>query len=168
MMARAHPTLALRPFLAADAPLLAEVFRASIAELTGEDYNQAQQEAWAAAADDEHAFGAKLAGQLTLVATMDGSAVGFASLEGADKIEMLYVHPAIAGQGVGAMLCDALEKLATSRGALKMTVDASDSACGFFERRGYLARQRNTISRHDNWLANTTMEKKFSVKESVR
>ena len=30
MMARAEPKLALRPFLAADAPLLAEIFRASI------------------------------------------------------------------------------------------------------------------------------------------
>ena len=53
MMARAHPQLALRPFLPADAPLLAEIFRASIEELTADDYSEAQQEAWAAAADDE-------------------------------------------------------------------------------------------------------------------
>ena len=33
MTARAHPELALRPFLAEDMPLLAEIFRASIAEL---------------------------------------------------------------------------------------------------------------------------------------
>ena len=37
---------ALRPFLAADAPVLAEIFRASIEELTGEDYSAAQQAAW--------------------------------------------------------------------------------------------------------------------------
>ena len=48
---------------------------------------------------------------------MDGSPVGFASLEGADDIDMLYVHPAAAGQGVGTMLIDALEKLAAARGA---------------------------------------------------
>ena len=35
MTARAKPKPALRPFLPADAPLLAEIFRASIAELTG-------------------------------------------------------------------------------------------------------------------------------------
>ena len=34
MMARAHPTFALRPFLIEDTPLLAEIFRASISELT--------------------------------------------------------------------------------------------------------------------------------------
>ena len=52
---------------------------------------------------------------------MEGSPVGFASLEGKDKIDMLYVHPAAAGQGVGAMLIDALEKLAGSRGAPKLS-----------------------------------------------
>ena len=38
MMTRVQPKLALRPFLPADAPLLAEIFRASVAELTGDDY----------------------------------------------------------------------------------------------------------------------------------
>ena len=52
MMARAHPQFALRPYLPQDAPLLAEIFRASIEELTDDDYNAGQQEAWAAAADE--------------------------------------------------------------------------------------------------------------------
>ena len=119
MMAQAHPKLALRPLLPADVPLLREIFRDSIEELTADDYTEAQQEAWASVADDEAAFGKKLAGELTLVATLEGSPVGFASLEGKDKIDMLYVHPAAAGQGVAAMLIDALEKLAGSRGADK-------------------------------------------------
>jgi putative acetyltransferase len=158
-MAEAHPQLALRPFLPADVPVLVEIFRASIAELTGDDYSETQQEAWAAAADDEAGFGAKLAGQLTLIATLSGSPVGFAALAGGDTIDMLYVHPAAAGQGVGAMLIDALEKLAGSRGAGKLKVDASDTARGFFEKRGYVAQQRNTVSRAGEWLANTTLQK---------
>ena len=40
------------PFCRQDAPMLAEIFRASIEELTEDDYSPAQQEAWAAAADD--------------------------------------------------------------------------------------------------------------------
>src|ERR1044071_1038971 len=93
MMALAHPKLALRPMLPADAPLVAEIFRESIAELTGDDYSEAQQEAWVATADDEDAFANKLAGQLTLIATLGGSPVGFISLAGKDHIDMLYVHP---------------------------------------------------------------------------
>jgi putative acetyltransferase len=167
MMARAHPKLALRPFLAQDAAMLAEIFRASIKELTPEDYNPSQQEAWASAANDEAAFAARLAKHLTLIATLEGSPVGFASLEDGRNIDMLYVHPAVAWQGVGAMLCDALEKLAAARGATHLTVEASDSASEFFKHRGFSAEQRNTISVGNEWLANTTMKKKLAEKRSA-
>ena len=153
----------LRPFLPSDTALLAEIFRASIAELTNDDYTEAQQAAWMASAGDEAAFGARLAGELTLVATIDGAAVGFAALKGADVIDMLYVHPAVAGKGVGAQLCDALEKLAAARGATKVTADASDTAIGFFERRGFVPQRRNTVPRDDEWLANTTVQKTLSA-----
>ncbi len=163
MMARVLPKLAMRPMLLTDVPLLAEIFRASIEELTTDDYSEAQQEAWASAADDEGEFGARLAGELTLVATYDGAAVGFASLVDNMRIDMLYVHPAASGQGAGAMLCDALEKLAAARGTKQLTVDASDSARGFFEKRGFKAQSRNTISLADEWLANTTMTKTLAA-----
>ena len=145
MMAQALPKPALRPFLPADTPMLAVVFTAAIQELTGDDYSEAQQEAWASAADDEEEFGARLAAELTLVATHAGAAIGFASLKDNTQIDMLYVHPAAAGQGAGAMLCDALERLAAARGSKQLSVDASDTARGFFERRGFVANTRNTV-----------------------
>jgi putative acetyltransferase len=159
MMAQALPKPALRPFLPADTPMLAAIFVAAIEELTTDDYSEAQQEAWAAAAEDEDAFGKKLAGELTLIATMQNSPVGFASLKGNDHIDMLYVHPSVAGQGVGAILCDALEKLAGARGTKTLSVDASDNALDFFKKRGYVAQQRNSVTVHGEWLANTTMRK---------
>jgi putative acetyltransferase len=94
MTAATQANLGLRPYLPADAPLLAEIFRASVEELTGDDYAPAQQRAWAAVADDEAAFTKRLGGALTLVATMQGEPVGFASLAGGEKIDLLYVHPA--------------------------------------------------------------------------
>ena len=161
-MGQSLPKPALRPYLASDAPMLAQIFAAAIHELTGDDYSEAQQEAWAAAAEDEDEFGKKLAGELTLIATMQNSPVGFASLKGNETIDMLYVHPSVAGQGVGAMLVDALEKLAGARGAKALSVDASDTAVEFFRKRGYVAKQRNSVPRHGEWLANTTMQKQLS------
>jgi putative acetyltransferase len=158
-MARSLAKPGLRPFLPADAPVLAEIFQASIEELTGDDYTEAQQAAWASLADDEKAFGARLAQQLTLVATMDGSPVGFASLKDNEQIEMLYVHPAVAGQGVGAMLYDALEKLAGARQAKRLVADVSDTAEDFFRRRGFQPQRRNSVPMGDEWVATTTMEK---------
>ena len=165
MTPRPQEKLAMRPMLPADVPLLAEIFRAAIEELTGDDYNEAQQEAWAAAADDLEAFAAKLAGELTLVATYGGAAVGFAALAENRRIDMLYVHPAAAGQGAGAMLLDALEKLAAGRGTAELAVEASDTARGFFEKRGFAAKTRNTVFRAGEWLANTTMVKPLSAKD---
>ena len=158
-MGQALPKPALRPFLREDIPVLAAIFVAAIEELTGDDYSEAQQQAWASAADDEEQFGKRLAGQLTLIATLRNSPVGFASLKGADQIDMLYVHPSATGQGVASMLCEALEKLAGGRGAKSLTVDASDNAQQFFLKRGYVAMQRNTVTVNGEWLANTTMQK---------
>jgi putative acetyltransferase len=158
-MGQALPKPALRPFLAEDIPVLAAIFAASVEELTGDDYSEAQQQAWASAVDDEEKFGKRLASELTLVATLRNSPVGFAALKGADHIDMLYVHPSAVGQGVASMLCDALEKLAGGRGAKSLTVDASDNVQEFFLKRGYVAKQRNTVTVNGEWLANTTMQK---------
>src|SRR3979490_2963337 len=126
VMAQTLSKPALRPMLPEDIPVRAEIFAAAIEELRGDDYSEAQQEAWASAADDEEQFGKRLASELTLIATLENSPVGFASLKGADHVDMLYVHPGVVGQGVASMLCDALEKLAGSRGAKSLSVDASD------------------------------------------
>ncbi|MEA2862356.1 MAG: putative acetyltransferase [Bradyrhizobium sp.] len=158
-MGQALPKPALRPFLAEDTPVLAAIFVAAVEQLTGDDYSEEQQEAWASTADDEDEFRKRLAGALTLVATLQNSPVGFASLKDGNHIDMLYVHPGAVGQGVAALLVDALEKLAGGRGAKALTVDASDNALEFFAKRGYAAKQRNTVTVHGEWLANTTMEK---------
>ena len=149
--------------LAEDTPMLAAIFVASIEELTGDDYSEAQQEAWAQAAEDEEAFGKRLAGQLTLIATIQNAPVGFASLKGPDHIDMLFVHPSVAGHGVASMLVDALERLAGARGAKTLTVDASDTAEPLFKKRGYVAKQRNTVTLNGEWLANTTMQKTLAA-----
>jgi putative acetyltransferase len=157
-------TPALRPFLPADTPVLAAIFAAAVEDLTGDDYSAAQQEAWAGIAEDEEKFSKRLAGTLTLIATLQGSPVGFATLKGADHIDMLYVHPGAAGRGVGSMLCEALEKLAGGRGAKSLTVNSSDNALEFYSKRGYVAQQRNSVTVNGEWLANTTMQKTLGGK----
>ena len=162
-MGQALPKVGLRPYLPADTSVLASIFAASIDVLTEEDYSQAQRDAWASAAEDEDKFGKRLAGQLTLVATIASSPVGFVSLKGADHIDLLYVHPSVARQGVATTLCDAIEKLSVARGATALTAEVSDTAQEFFTKRGYEGQSRNTVSVGDEWLANTTMKKTFAV-----
>jgi putative acetyltransferase len=159
--ARAKPVFALRPFLPEDTPLLADIFRASVEQLTEDDYTPAQQDAWAADADDLEAFAERLGKHLALIATMDGTPIGFITLDAPTSIGLFYVHPAVAGHGAGRMLYDAVEKISASRGTPHLTVEASDTAREFFARRGFTPQQRNTVSVGNEWLSNTTMKKQF-------
>ena len=159
-------TVSLRPYLPTDAPLLIDIFRASIEDIASEDYAADQCEAWMATADDAKAFAARLASQLTLVGLVDGAEAGFISLKGADHIDLLYVHPDYARQRVASTLCDAVEKLAGARGAAKMSVDASDTAQPLFAARGYIAERRNTVTLGEQWLGNTTMRKPLAANDA--
>jgi putative acetyltransferase len=161
----AKPRVSMRPYLATDAPLIAEIFRASVQELTGDDYDLAQQEAWASLAEDEESLAKRLAHSLTLVGLLDGDPVGFISLADGSRLDMLYVFPSAAGQGVGTMLAHAIEKLASARGISRLSADVSDNAQEFFTRRGFIPRQRNTVPVAGQWLGNTTMEKQLPAKE---
>ena len=158
--------VSLRPYLPADARRCAEIFRSSIDQLAADDYDEEQREAWASRADDEQAFGSRLTGALTLLAMIDGAVVGFASLKGADQVDMLFVDPEFARRGVGRTLVDALTRLAQARGARRLTTEASDVAKPLFERQGFTAQKRNLVRVGDEWLANTTMTKTLGAESA--
>jgi putative acetyltransferase len=141
------------------------IFRSAIEELAADDYDEDQRAAWASRSDDVEAFGARLAGMLTLVAIVQGGPVGFASLKG-DVVDMLFVDPAVAGRGVGATLLDALVKLAAARGVKKLISEVSDTARPTFERQGFIAEKRNLVRKDDQWLGNTTMAKTLGAPAS--
>ena len=167
MSARVKPQFALRPFLPQDTPFLADVFRASVESLTEEDYTPAQQDAWASEADDLEALAERFGRHLTLIATMEGSPIGFITLDAPTDIGLFYVHPAVAGQGAGRMLYEAIEKISAARGTPHLSVDASDTSRDFFSHRGFTPEQRNTVSVGNEWLSNTTMKKKLTTEKGT-
>ena len=151
----------LRPYLPGDTMALRELFAQSIEELTQDDYDEDQRLAWIATAAEAEAFQARLAQSLTLVVHSQGEYLGFASLRDNKTIDMLFVHPYYAGEGVGTALLSALEKIATARGADVLSADASDTAQEFFEKHGFEATKRNSVPLDDQWLSNTTMIKRL-------
>ena len=148
--------IGLRPYLPTDASTCAQMFRDSVELLTDDDYDEEQRTAWASGADDEKAFGRKLADGLTLVALVDGAPAGFAMLK-VDVIDFLYVSPSFVRRGVGAALLDALTKLARARGVVKLKADVSETARPLFTKSGFIGERRNLVSIGDAWLPNTTM-----------
>lgn len=129
-----------------DAEAIRAVHLASIRGLGGERYTEAQVEAWAhdrdptkyPVEDDETAF---------FLAERGGSIVGFgwlrlepdpdfaAAVDG--KIGAIYVHPAVARQGVGTTLYQALETRAREAGLGSLGLWASLNAVPFYETVGY-------------------------------
>ena len=157
----------LRPFLPADTMALRELFAQSIEELTQDDYDEDQRAAWASAAEDAGEFAKRLGSATTLVVHVEGEHLGFASLKDNAILDMLYVHPHYAGEGIGSALCDAVEKIAAARGADALTVEASETAVLFFEARGYVPMKRNSVPVGDLWLTNTTMKKELRPKPAA-
>ncbi len=151
-----HP---LRPLLPSDIAGLRELFAQSIDVLAADDYDEAQRLAWISRAEDGQAFAQRLMTATTLVVEREGELLGFASLKDNSQIDMLYVHPYAAGEGVGTTLVDALERIAAGRGTETMSVDASETAIAFFEALKYQPLRRNSVPIEDQWLTNTTMTK---------
>ena len=158
-----NQTFPVRPFLPADVAALQELFAQSIDELCTEDYSDEQRLAWISRAEDRRAFGSRLAAMTTLVVQIGGDYAGFGALKDNTKLDMLYVSPHYAGEGVGTALCDTLERLAGGRGATEITVDSSETAVMFFEKRGFIASSRNLMPVDDQWLSNTTLVKKLGI-----
>ena len=90
----------------------------------------------------------------------DGSAlVGFGSLEGADLLDMLFVHRDHQGRGVARLLAGAPERDAQDRGAHAVRTFASITARPFFERQGYVVLRENVAVRAGMQLTNFLMVK---------
>jgi putative acetyltransferase len=138
---------------------LRELFAQSIEELSQDDYDEDQRAAWASAAEDAGAFAKRLAAMTTLVVQIEGNYAGFGALKDNSVIDMLYVHPYHAGEGIGSAILAALERIAAGRGGEALTLDAGENAVLFFEGRGYAPVRRNSTPVSDLWITTTTMTK---------
>jgi putative acetyltransferase len=107
----------MRPMLPEDVPLLAEIFRASIEELTGDDYSEAQQAAGRPRTMSR--VGGAFAGELTLVATHGAQGGGFAAL--ADNARRHALRASGGGCGRRQHALHALEKPAPAWRAKELT-----------------------------------------------
>lgn len=166
MSARASRKPSLRPYLRSDLPILSEIRYAAIEELTIEDYDEDQRQAWLSSCEDEEMLAQSLEKSLTIVALVGGRPVGFIAMQKKGLIDQLYVDPAVARTGVASSLCDAIEKLAAGRGMTELAVDASDTAKPLFEKRGFVAQHRNTVEIEGQWLGNTRMTKQLAPRKA--
>jgi putative acetyltransferase len=148
-----------RTFQRGDATALAALFRDAVMQLTGACYDTAARLAWASAADEADAFAARLARGLSLVAMQGDGFVAFGQLYPASHVEMLYVAPRAAGQGLAATLLARLEAQARVAGAAALTAEVSLCAAHCFARAGFHVLGEEVVARDGVSLRRFRMQK---------
>ena len=153
----------VRPYRPEDAPALVALFHASVHQIGGLYYSQAQVDAWAPEVPDAARFRARAAdGRTVLVAVDDDDApLAYGDVEDDGHIDHLFCRPDAAGTGVAAALYAAIEAAARARGIDLVYVEASVPARRFFLKRGFDMIGRRDFEMGGVAIHNFEMEKRL-------
>ena len=128
----------IRSYKEEDAPILRDLFWNTVHTVNAVDYTRIQLDAWA-----------------PVVVENDGHIVGFGDIDAQGYLDRLFVHKDHQNEGIGTMLCDALEALVTKR----VITQASITAKPFFAHRGYRCIQKQIVYVRGVAMENYWMEK---------
>ncbi|MFB6233777.1 MAG: N-acetyltransferase family protein [Halopenitus sp.] len=151
----------------------------SILGLGRSSYSTEQAEAWAAGcATADYRATIESAERYCIVAQEDRGVVGFGTLalEAPDEydppvdgeVRAVYVHPAVARDGVGTALYEDLETTARKKGYRTLGLTASRNAVPFYEARGYerVRETDNEFSGHESTgVSGTVLQMRKELKE---
>ena len=138
----------VRQYIDADCAGCMNVFFRAVQIGAAGAYDQAQRDAWCPEipqASQENCD--RLAGADSVVAELDGTVIGFMSLEKDGHLDMAFVAPEHMGQGVAGALYDQLFAKAQHRGLCRLNTEASHLARGFFARKGWQVVKPETVTR---------------------
>lgn len=154
----------VRPYRDGDAPHLSEIYFESVRQIARRDYTAAQVEAWAPAPPDARNIDLRARDGRILLVALDDAAhpIAYGDLERDGHVDHLYCHPTWVGKGVASCLYEQLERIAREQQLIRLFVEASETARPFFEKRGFISRERNVTQVRGVWLHNYTMEKVIS------
>lgn len=97
----------------------------------------------------------------TVVAELDGSAVGFGCWESAGIVSAMYILPEYQGLGIGRKLMDALLERMTDCTQIRLQVlEGNDSAIGFYRHLGFRFTGEVEMTKYSSvhpalWMART-------------
>lgn len=149
----------IRLYADADAPAIAQIYFDAVHIGTAAHYDADQRRAWAGEAPRPDKWRDRLQGMTVFVAEEAGTVTGFMSIDATGFLDLAFVAPGAAGQGVGGALYRHVEAVARDLGATRLHAEISLAARPFFERRGWRVIRRQSIARAGICLTNFQMEK---------
>ncbi len=146
----------IRPYQPEDIGEIVLLFYYTVHSVNLRDYTPEQAEAWAPHPPSAARWHSVLRVHNTFTALEGGHVVGFGDIDATGYLDHLFVHKDHQRRGIAGALCDRLESLYPEKA---VTVHASITARGFFERRGYRVVREQQIERRGVLLTNFVMEK---------
>ena len=158
---------AVREFQLTDVDQIATLFYDTVHAINAHDYTAEQLAAWAPklSADEREEkiqrLRASLSQNISYVAVVGDTVIGFADITGNGYLDHLFVHKDSQGQGIASGLLRRVEPEALGRGVKQISTDVSITAKPFFEHKGYVAVCPQTISVRGVSMGNFKMIKGF-------
>ena len=162
-MSRIAALIELRRYRPEEAAATLAVFRAAVRTTALADYSPLQVQAWAPDLIDATAWAERCAAIATWVADVDGEVVGFVDLNAEGLIDMLYVHPAHGGRGIGSDLLEEVERQARDLGLPELSAHVSATALAVFLRRGFRVVRPQSVERRGVAFRNFVMAKRLAT-----
>lgn len=155
------PSIHIRNFRPGDEPALRAVFHASVRGLACKDYTAEQLAAWAPPHHDAAQWAGRMQANQPFIAQAQGGGAiaGFADLQASGTIDMFFVGPAFAGQGVARALMAHIHTQAAQRGIAHLHAHVSLTAEPFFAAQGFVVEERQQVQRAGVVLRNARMAK---------
>lgn len=124
------PSVHIRNFRPGDEPALRAVFHASVHGLACKNYTAEQLAAWAPLHHDAPQWAERMRANQPFIAQAQssGAIAGFADLQANGYIDMFFVAPAFARQGVARALMAHIHAQAAQRGITQLHAHVSLSA----------------------------------------
>ncbi|MCF8481082.1 MAG: GNAT family N-acetyltransferase [Rhodospirillum sp.] len=157
--AGADPSLRLRTLTPDDTVHVARIFFCAVHEGAREHYTFEQRLAWGGETVDPDAWRDRLEEAMGFLAERNGEPVGFMTVDETGLIDLAFVLPSMAGQGIGTRLYRAVEDQARALGLQALTTEASKVSKPFFERQGWEVITEQSVEREGVSLTNYKMRK---------
>ncbi|TCP26272.1 GNAT family N-acetyltransferase [Rhodovulum adriaticum] len=149
----------LRPARSSDGTALYAVFFAAVHGGTVTAYSARERNAWAPSPTAPPDWNDRLMGGVTILAESRGRAAGFMTLGHDGHLDLAYVAPDHAGQGIGRALHTAILDRARAQGLSLLDTQASLIARPFFTALGWQTIARQSVIREGVALTNFRMER---------
>ncbi|OEH86989.1 GNAT family N-acetyltransferase [Desulfuribacillus stibiiarsenatis] len=127
----------IRPVTDEDLDEVLHLFYQTVHTINAQDYRQDQLDTWAPQHPDKEKWLTSLRSNIAYVIKQDNKLVGFADLNQRRYIDRLFVHKDYQRMGIASLLVTTLEAEAKKLKYNEVMTEASITARGFFEKKGY-------------------------------